>query len=356
MTRWSYSTRRPAAGDRPARTRTDEARAGAGALRRAAVLTGLLGAPAALVFGASAAHAEDPRPATLYVATTGTNTTDCTARPYPCKTIQYAIERAEGGAFDQDAVTILVAGGRYLENDAIDASRLSSLTVKPAPGTGTVTVDGDGNGGVFFISIGSVTLDDLTLTGGMPDAVHNRGDVTLIGDTITGNTSPGIGAGVYNLGTAELDSDTITGNHAALRAAGVFNFGTATLYNDTITDNIGGGISNSGRMTVTGGTISGNSGVPNGGGVENYSSSPAGATLMITGVAISHNSATGFGGGLVNTGFATLTGSSVRDNSVPATGRGGGIGQAGDHAVTLLTSTTVEGNTPDDCDPSSICH
>lgn len=347
MMRWSYSPSRPTAVASPARIRTAGTRAGSGTVRRVAMLAGLLGAPAVLGFGAPAAEAAAGPSTTLYVATTGVNVSDCSAPTVPCKSIRYAIQQAESGPFDQGAVTILVRGGTYPENDAIDASRLSSLTIRPAPGTGTVTVDGTGDGSVFFIGDGVVDLDDLTLSGGTPDGVYNRGDATLTGDTITRNTGSGYGGGVYNLGTATLVGDTVTGNSAIQGGGGVFNDGTASLYADTITDNSGnsgGGIANTGKMTVSGGTISGNTALIVGGGLSNR------ATLALNGVAIRDNTTKGFGGGLANNGSATLDGSTVTGNSAT---RGGGIGSV---ATTRLISTFVEGNTPDDCDPGSLCN
>jgi len=139
---------------------------------------------------------------------------------------------------------------------------------------------------------------------------------------------------------------TISGNNAVqvLHAeAGT----TATVSGLTLTGgngardgqfNQGGGIENDGTLTVTGCTITKNTVNDGwGGGIINESYN---GFLMVSDSIISDNSATGGdGGGIANFGVATITNSTITNNS--AIDSGGGIANS---AQTTVADSTIAGN------------
>jgi ABC-type Na+ efflux pump permease subunit len=91
----------------------------------------------------------------------GADTTIAVPTDYP--TIQQAIAAADGSSGN---VTITIAKGTYTENDTVDASGLTSLTLKGA-GASTTTIDGGSNGSATLkIDTGNVVVSDLTIAGG----------------------------------------------------------------------------------------------------------------------------------------------------------------------------------------------
>jgi hypothetical protein len=289
--------------------------------RRAVAVAGLLGAaPGFLsVLGAAPAAAATPDPTahateTLYVATTGSNPNNtCTQAAKPCQTIRYAVGQVETLDHSGYAVTILVGHGTYTENVDIDAIYLDSLAIMPDSPTGKVTVNGDDKGATFSIDHGNIALDRLTITGGGGRAntgggvANLRGDVTLFDDTIRGNSAAYAGGGVFNGGVAALIGDTIT-----------FNTAGAT---DRPTGD-GGGFYNDGYAVLTGDSIIGNTALH------------------------------GNGGGVFNRGNAILSLSTITGNKA-LEGTGGGVYQR--IGSTVLSNTSVHGNSPDNCTPAGLC-
>jgi len=134
-------------------------------------------------------------------------------------------------------------------------------------GLGGTTLDGQGLT-VLLIDGGlTVTVADLTITGG--------------------NGFFGGGISAAPPGTLTVIGSTITGNRAAF----------------------GGGISNGGVLTVVNSTISGNTATFGGGGITNH----AGQTLTVDASTITGNSA-GLGGGVVSDGTVTLENALVAAN------------------------------------------
>ena len=170
-------------------------------------------------------------------------------------TIQAAVN--DGGC-----ATINVAAGTYTENVTIGRS----VTINGAT-SGSTIVDGNNAGSVFYITGGTVMLDNLTIQHG---SGLNRGD---------GRT---FGGGIYNFATLTVSNSTISGNN---------------------TNDSGGGIYNAGTLTVSNSTISGNSTVGVGGGILNGS----GSTLTVRNSTLSDNRANYIGGGIYNFNNTTLT-------------------------------------------------
>ena len=193
-----------------------------------------------------------------------------------------------------------------------------------------------------------VTIAGLTISGGFAGAgggianfvVDNS--LTLSRVVVSGNTATegtaGAGGGIFYRGELTIDGSTISGNSATLHGAGVMSAGGAMfITNSTISDNHagseGGGILHlAGTMTLQNVSISGNSAFL-GGGISKQSSSGA----ALSHVTIAGNSANHYGGiysvaglppiALSNTIVANNTGASGSCGSsspTPAIADGGG--------------------------------
>jgi hypothetical protein len=316
----------------------------------------------ALVGGSTAALAGTP--VILYVdATLGTMTTGCTTSGSgACQTIQEGINAAE--ALSSSDVTVDVAAGTYIENDAILVPSGDTLTLQGAGASSTI-VDGVDNPGrsIFTITSGTVTIKGFTIedgsSAGSGGGIDNGGTVTLTNDTLSNDTATDDGGGVANYGIATLTNDTLSGDSATY-GGGVYNDGTATLMNDTLSNDSapgrdGGGVynDNGGTASLTNDTLSGDSALSGeGGGFYN------GGTATLTNDTLSGDSAA-YGGGFYNYGIATLT-NSILDSascagalSPPVTDGGYNVeddtscGLAGDGStdINLAASLAANGST-----------
>ncbi|MEI6653274.1 MAG: choice-of-anchor D domain-containing protein [Verrucomicrobiota bacterium] len=142
--------------------------------------------------------------------------------------------------------TIVLGGTELLidKNLTLDASALPKGLI----------LSGNGASRVLHISSGVVTLDGLTISGGLQ-----------VGD----------GGGILNAGTLNLNRSTVTGNHATGGGSGggIYNASGAilTTTNSTIANNSaanGGGIYSAGGSTLTQTTVTGNAGTSGGGGMS----------------------------------------------------------------------------------------
>ena len=133
-------------------------------------------------------------------------------------------------------------------------------------------------GGINVGNLANVTLDNVNLTGntaGKGGAINNEGILALTDVTISGNTSLGLGGGLNNLGSATLTNTTISGNSATTgHGGGIYNDGTSFLAtNVTISGNVanrGAGFyeNNANTSTLLNVTITDNTAISRSGGVE----------------------------------------------------------------------------------------
>jgi hypothetical protein len=239
------------------------------------------------------------------------------------------------------------------------------LTLK---GRGGASLDAQGAGTTLTVSSGIVKVTGLTITGGTGTdicppfgcgeggGVFNRGTLTIIDSTVSGNDMDGIA----NFGgSVTVLRSSVSGN-TARDGGGIFTAnGTVTLDRSTVSGNRanggGGGILNEdGSVFIMNSTISGNSTVdPNGGGGGILNTIFEGtSTITINNSTISGNSGA-FGGGILNVGTMTLLGTTVSGNAAV---EGGGIynsdfGQQVPASTTLAASINA-GNTGGDCSGS----
>ena len=192
-----------------------------------------------------------------------------------------------------------------------DLDITSDITILGADAETTI-IEGT-NSGVFEVrSGGSLTISDLTVTGGdaaKGGGIHvqsNSGVLELTRVIVTNNQADN-GAGIYNNGTITL-TDVVISNNGTIgstaEGGGIHNKGTATLTNVTLSGNNaddGGGIhqdNSASLLTITNSTISGNEADQKGGGIY------AQANLAINHVTITNNTANNAGG--INSGGGTV--------------------------------------------------
>jgi hypothetical protein len=174
---------------------------------------------------------------TRYVATTGSDTTDCSNSGSPCATIQYAIGQSAMGD------TIEVAAGTYAENIdvtqsvTIEGAGQGATIVEPAVSNpdpcsgsslcGTVTAASN----VFVIDADDVRITALTVEGDNP---------TLSSGTTVGGADidarNGIITDYYGGAQNGLEVDHVTVRDIFLRGIYAASGGTFDFHDDTVTN------------------------------------------------------------------------------------------------------------------------
>jgi hypothetical protein len=222
---------------------------------------------------------------------------------------QSALE-AEAGA--GNPLTIVLGGTELLVTDDLDIQGL---------GADVLTVDADGLSRVMRITEGEVSLDGLTLTGGLAEGlgggIHNEAAALVLTDFTVSHCSSRMGGGIStSSGTVSLVNSAISGNEASAMGGGIYNSGTGTL-------------------TLAGSTVSGNGGSVVGGGVFNDQ-----GMLVVVNSTVAGNESN-WGGGIYNdAGTVTLTNSTVLANRASETV--GGL--CNDDGAMTLNNTIVAGN------------
>ncbi len=243
-----------------------------------------------------------------------------------------------------------------------------------------------------FLTLNNSAVTDNTAPNAGGGGIQNvQGTVTANSSMVNGNTSlngggisSGNGAGGASppacSATVHLNQSQVNGNTATapagqgappIAAGGIANGCTATLNSTEVNGNVasatsGAGIVNHGTMTlnksqVMGNTAAGTGVFASGGGIVNVNvNGLTGATvsgvLTINNSQVSNNTAGGNGGGIANgfsLGMMTLPGGALTMNHSQVTGNhaahGGGI--FNDLGTVALKTTSVSGNSPDNCEP-----
>ena len=266
----------------------------------------------------------------------------CDAAGADTCTLRAAAEEANVSAVGSDTINIAVPG-------TFDLTALGQLILFEATevngNAGGTTLDAGDSDRVLITQGPSVTLNDLTITGGAVTDENGAGIfstaalLTLNGVTVSGNTVNSASGGFAGGGIATQQSDT----------ALVLNDSTVSGNSIIGTSGLGGGIRVFGSLTLDRSTVSGNDATPvsagRGGGIDANPLAPV--ALTITNSTISGNdSGSSGGGGLFGVGNATpvtITGSTIASNTT--TGNGGGIRTIGtttsENTIYALNEATV---------------
>ena len=280
---------------------------------------------------------------------------------------QETIDSSNGGTWKKlkDAIAAAEDGDVIKISGEIKATSASdnsgelvvnrNITVKKADGASTAVLNANKDGTdvpstkhrIFKVTSGkTLTLQDLTLKGGKPDASNengNGGGILLQGGTldmkncdVKGNESVS-GGGIYagKVGTAAA-SVTISG--------GTIGGTDEADKNKTGSYNCGGGIYIGAYCSLTmkdNAKIIGNETGASGGGIF----ADANSTLIIEHCSVSGNKASGSGGGINTRGALTMDHCTVGDNSATGeTGVSGGGIFANTNSTLIIEHCSVSGN------------
>ena len=238
------------------------------------------------------------------------------------------------------------AGGLFLFGEAADATISGSTfrsnsTTNPSYGLGGAVTPWDG---ADVLIRGSTFVENKARKGG---AFYNESVASTLllaeNTLLQNNHAFERGGGIYNaLGTVTLQDVTLSGNTTNFNAGGIYNFkGVVNMTHTELRNNrseVMGGMQNvGGTVTMAQAVLRDNSGLECGG----IGNSGAGS-MTLTDTVLSNNSADNLGGGICNSAALTLTRVTLRDNSV--SGSGAGLWNDKDGKV-VLSESTIDGNT-----------
>jgi hypothetical protein len=214
-----------------------------------------------------------------------------------------------------------------------DLDVTSNVTINGVSAAAT-TIDGGAIDRVLHVVSGTLTLNSVTVTNGMPPAAD-------LAD---------LGGGIYlsDSGSVLLLSNSMVNGNQGWTGGGISSWGSVTVDSSTISGNIGDGEGGGGiaaligsALTVTNSTISGNSADAQGGGIIVGSS----AVATIINSTITENYS-GFVGGILQAGAVELKNSILAGNS-SATGPDckGTIASQGHNLIQDISDCTISGDT-----------
>ncbi|MHB8793845.1 MAG: beta strand repeat-containing protein, partial [Thermoleophilia bacterium] len=296
------------------------------------------------------------------VAASGGSITVC-ATGCDFTTIQGAI--SDPGTLDGE--TIQVSSGTYSENINFSGK---DITVESVSGAAATKIQGTGGNSAVVTFAGgetsSAVLDGFTIDNQAAAGTASRGisitassSPTISDSVIEGNliSTGQNGAGIYiSAGGATIENSTIgtvtSPNNSAGNAGGIYLTGGSglSISGSTISYNVasshGGGIyatGTGGALSITGSTISYNQAGLSGPGI--YLTGKTVATT-ISGTTINNNTSVQAGGGIYSNGSPlSISGSTIRNNTVSSAGQNGaGLYLTGAAATTSITSTDFTSN------------
>jgi hypothetical protein len=201
---------------------------------------------------------------------------------------------------------------------------------------------------------------------GSGGGLYNTGIATLARSTVSDNVTDYGGAGIVNIGTLTLRRSFVVRNESDFGApgglgpgsGGIVNHGRLILVRSVVSENRGykgGGIGSTGKVVLVTSRVTDNMGLGPGGGIANFGGRVVLRELSRVEGNTSESALPGpGGGGVFNRGRLILRDSSITGNT-STTDPGGGIYNAGDGTVVLRGTSSVTGNTPDDCVGTPAC-
>jgi hypothetical protein len=157
----------------------------------------------------------------------------------------------------------------------------------------TVENGGDNYDGGGIYNNGTLTVDDVTLSGnstgiGIGGAISNVGGTLTVSDSsLFGDNTLDLGGGIFNdVESTATVSDSTLWSDSADGGGGIYNEGTMVINDSTLSSNSagtddGGGILNEGTLDVVASTFSGNA-AEDGAGIFNGASATVAASVVAT--------------------------------------------------------------------------
>jgi len=303
-----------------------------------------------------------------YVASGGSDASDCTNSATPCATVQYAVDQADPGA------EIRVATGIYTQvNDHGGHSQTVHISktviirggytvtdwMISDPVANPTTLNAQGQGRVLYIAGDiSPTVEGLHIIGGnsagqggSPFGGESVGGgvyivtatANLVNNWLYSNTTADYGGGLFMWSSSSVLSDNIVNlNSARSQGGGMFLYRSpAVISGNVVISNIaangGGFYLHSSSADLSGNTVASNTATSSGGGLNLWASN---STLSNNG--IFSNTATYLGGGLYLNGTnATLIENKVISNTA---NEGGGLYLSSGFNSVTVTRNTISSN------------
>ena len=290
-------------------------------------------------------------PAAGQAATFTVNTTADTTVGGGCTTeaacsLRDALAAASASA-DPEDVVVVPEGAYPVDLGELQTSGTGALTIRGA-GARTTVIDAQGKSRVFNVAGDKVTIEGVTVTGGVaPEGL--------------GGAVPGDGGGIlaYEAEELVLNAVNVSGNTAAKNGAGVsappegavraaVTINASTIANNKVTggtvQGFGGGVYVLGDFSLTNSTVAGNSAESMAGMVQ------GGGVLVALDISDTEPSK------------VNIVNSTIAGNSVGAGGVGGGLAvynpTPGVVTTLTVTNTIVANNTgpagPSDCGPVTV--
>ncbi len=186
---------------------------------------------------------------TVWVASSGSNSSNCQNPTAPCATTQYALTQAAGADPEPGApmeIDIMVGPGTFALVSApcegcdlkIDGSHATTLT------------------GTAGANRSTLTLEDVTINGGGGNPLQSgyASEINVVDSTITNSNVALAGGGIG--GNVTLTDSTLTGNVTGVKQG---TYGSATITDSTLTaNNVGVEVDTAGNATIAQSTIAGN--------------------------------------------------------------------------------------------------
>ena len=243
----------------------------------------------------------------------------------------------------------------------------ADLVIQGVGDHATVAGPGPGRRGrvVRITGAADVVLRDLIVERGSHSeggGIRNAGTLRLVSVIARLNSAANRGGGIFSSGPLAMVDSVVRGNHSWY-AGGLHLSGPTTLTRTRVVGNMasdqgdGGGVHSASSLTLVQCVVARNRvQFGGGGGIDND------GTVRLIDSRVSRNvvqegfdasNGWGIGGGVINSGVLELVRSTVNENEAALEGGGIWNGSGGD--VTLDASSSVTGNTPDDCVGTSAC-
>lgn len=247
-----------------------------------------------------------------------------------------SIQAAITGSNNGDVLIFTINKETYTEAVTLNKSLTFSgqtTTINAPNGSTAVTINGSPT-----VQMENFIIQNGSSTDGAGIRL-NGGNLTLLNVTLSGNDATATGGALYiaSGSSATLTDVTMSLNTAVTSGGAIYNNGTLTATNLTVTDSTasnGAGLYNNNTALINDGTFQRNTAAQNGGALYNALSGDL--TLEISG--ISNNDASN-GAGVANVGSLQLVDTNIGSGN-EATGAGGGLHNSGQ--ATLTRSTIVQ--------------
>ena len=268
-----------------------------------------------------------------HVSSVSADTLDVCLSGCSFSSIQAAINAAQNG----DTIEFTVNKQTFQERITLNKSLtfIGQTTTINAMDSGTaVTINGSPTVHMenFIIQNGSSATDGAGIR-------LNGGNLTLLNVTLSGHDAGDLGGALYitSGSSATLTDVTMNLNTAVNSGGAIYNNGTLTATNLTVTDSTainGAGLYNNNEALINDGTFQRNTAAQSGGAVFNA----VGGNLTLEVSGLSNNDAVD-GAGMANEGTLQLVDTNIGSGN-EATNNGGGLHNSGQ--ATLTRSTIVQ--------------